>query len=168
MNVNERIAAKIRYHPARYALDAWICDTHIVRMARTGIPDLAAFLIIQMETLYDVATKIGKSKDAGEWKKRAAAMKRKLTKELWRADRFVSLKRPGAQAAADGDSLINFVPVVLGKRLPKDYRPPPPCGPCDEEARKTMDNWRRLTPYAVIGSVLVLGATAIFLFVEGS
>ena len=85
-------------------------------------PDLAAFLIIQMETLADVASRINKSKDAAEWKKRASAMKRKLTKELWRDDRFVSVKRPGGQAAEDGDSLINFIPVVLGKRLPRDVR----------------------------------------------
>jgi hypothetical protein len=58
--------------------------------------------------------------------------------------------------------------LVQGKHLPKDYRPPPSSGPCDEEARKTMDNWRRLMPYVVVGLGLVLGATAIFLFVDTS
>jgi hypothetical protein len=85
-------------------------------------PDLAAFLVIQMELLSDIAGKVGKTKDSSEWKNRAAAMKRKLTKELWRGDRFVSVKRPGGHVAEDGDSLINFIPVVLGKRLPKDIR----------------------------------------------
>jgi hypothetical protein len=49
-----------------------------------------------------------------------------------------------------------------------DYRPPPSCGPCDQEARKTVENWRRLKPYAVVGLGLVLGAAAVFLFVDTS
>ena len=58
--------------------------------------------------------------------------------------------------------------LVQGKRLPKDYRPPSTFGPCDAEARKTMDNWRRVMPYAVVGLGFVLAATAFFLFVDTS
>lgn len=82
-------------------------------------PDLSAYLVIQMEVLAKVAALLGKEKEARDWKVRGNALLERLIERLWDAKReqFISLKADG-RTVAPGDSLINFMPLVLGRRLP--------------------------------------------------
>lgn len=84
-------------------------------------PDLPASLAIQMETLGDLADRLGKKTDAAKWRKDSKQLIDAMVKLLWRDGIFVGLRRPDGFAVRC-DSLIRCIPVVLGKRLPKEIR----------------------------------------------
>ncbi|WP_431219987.1 amylo-alpha-1,6-glucosidase [Leifsonia xyli] len=80
-------------------------------------PDLAAFLILQLDEVARLATELGES--PAEWTDARTELERALFGELWVGDRFV------ARGVADGEpstttSLLGSVPLVLGERLPAD------------------------------------------------
>ena len=81
-------------------------------------PDLGAFLAVQMDTLAGLAQRLGKPRDALRWKSGADRMLRALVRHSWREDRFVAMQSGTHLSADRGDSLIPFVPLVLGRRLP--------------------------------------------------
>lgn len=85
-------------------------------------PDLCSFLTIQMDVLADVATKIGKKRDARRWTKLADRMLEQLLAHSWRGDAFVAPRNGDHQIAEGGDSLVLFMPLILGQRLPPDIR----------------------------------------------
>jgi hypothetical protein len=85
-------------------------------------PDLSAFLVIQMDVLSEVAALLGRKRDAARWKQRAGALLKKMLEHSWRGDRFVAPRSGSHHVAEAGDSLLPFVPIVLGKRLPKKVR----------------------------------------------
>lgn len=80
-------------------------------------PDLAAFLVLQWASCADFATALGKPGEAADWQRHADALQERLLASLWdeRAGQFVSRLPDGAKAP--GDSLLNFMPLVLGERL---------------------------------------------------
>lgn len=82
-------------------------------------PDLAAFLVLQLEALADLAGELGRPTD--RWKNERDAMLQALVDELWRDDRFVAV---GALSRRDSTatSLLNLLPLVLGDRLPPQLR----------------------------------------------
>lgn len=84
-------------------------------------PDLAAYMIIQMEALADVARVLGKSDQADSWKSRAKILLNILLSHSWRDDRFIA-PRSGDHEVFESDSLLPFLPIVLGKRLPERVR----------------------------------------------
>ncbi|MCC5841837.1 MAG: hypothetical protein JJT96_17110 [Opitutales bacterium] len=88
-------------------------------------PDLSAYLVIQMEVLGTVAELLGKERAAREWERRGKALLERMIERLWDPEKgqFVSLKGDG-RTPAPGDSLINFMPLVLGRRLPPDVLEP--------------------------------------------
>jgi glycogen debranching enzyme len=84
-------------------------------------PDLAALLVVQMNVLADLAGEMDKGDEAAQWKARAGFLLEALIDELWCGDHFV------ARLANDGttvecDSLIPWLPIILGMRLPEDIR----------------------------------------------
>lgn len=85
-------------------------------------PDLSAFLIIQMDVLADVAKLIGKKRDAHRWTKRANQLLERLLAHSWRDGGFVAPRSGDHKTAEGGDSLVLFMPLVLGNRLPPDIR----------------------------------------------
>ena len=86
-------------------------------------PDLAAFLIVAMDCLADLARRLELAEPAEAWERDAGGLLDSLLAGLWREDRFV------AKLAIDGvvvepPSLILCMPVVLGARLPEAVRTP--------------------------------------------
>lgn len=83
-------------------------------------PDLSAYLVIQMEVLSKVAAVLGKEQEALSWQQRSEVLLQLMMERLWSEERgqFVALKAD-SQTIAPGDSLINFMPLVLAKRLPQ-------------------------------------------------
>jgi glycogen debranching enzyme len=80
-------------------------------------PDLAAFLILQMDLLADLSL----ADESAEWKRRADAVFESLMAELWCGDHFVArLANDGH--AVESQSLIPWLPIILGERLPVGVR----------------------------------------------
>ncbi len=84
-------------------------------------PDLAAYLVIQMNTLSDIAYRLGKSAAAEKWKGRADLLLRRMLAKFWREDHFVALEA-GNYKAGDSESLQIYLPIVLGRQLPQPVR----------------------------------------------
>jgi len=84
-------------------------------------PDYAAYVILQMEMLADLAVAMGRVQDAASWKKRAADMLAALVEDLWQDDRFVGIIRPSGKVVVC-ESLIICMPMVLGRRLPGEIQ----------------------------------------------
>ncbi len=83
-------------------------------------PDLAALLVVQMEVLADMAGGMGDNAQADQWKTRADDLLKALIDELWCGDHFVA--RLGDGSAVECKSLIPWLPIILGRRLPEDIR----------------------------------------------
>lgn len=86
-------------------------------------PDLCAFLIVQMDTLADVAARLGKTQEATQWTQEADALLLRLREHFWRDAQFVA-PRSGTHETSGGDSLLLLLPLVLGPRLPDDMAEP--------------------------------------------
>jgi putative isomerase len=84
-------------------------------------PDLSAFLIIQMDTLALVAQRIGRRTEAARWQARADELLQRLIAHLWNGEQFVS-RRSVTGDVTGTDSLINFLPLLLGQRLPAEIQ----------------------------------------------
>jgi hypothetical protein len=83
--------------------------------------DLAAFLILQLERLAELASELGLPDEAGAWRLHADEVRAALLKELWREGRFVARGAATGQATA-GTSLLDLMAIVLGDALPQDVR----------------------------------------------
>jgi len=86
----------------------------------TETPDLNALLVLQMEVLGEIASRLGQHEDATRWQQRSDAMLATFLDHSWRDGRFVSMESGTHRFGGPGDSLLNFIPLVLGHRLPPD------------------------------------------------
>ena len=87
-------------------------------------PDLQAGLVVQMDFLSDTAAVLNRSDDADRWRKRADRLLRQLLEKLWQDDQFVAAvpETSWVEPDATGDSLLLYMPIILGDRLPADIR----------------------------------------------
>lgn len=84
-------------------------------------PDLAALLVVQMESISEIARMLGLDEDAKTWDQRADELYEQLMAELWLGDHFVA--RLGITGAPiESKSLVPWLTIMLGKRLPQDVR----------------------------------------------
>jgi glycogen debranching enzyme len=84
-------------------------------------PDLAAFLIVQMDAIAALSERMGEAVAARTWRERGDALTDALVEELWTGERFA------AKLATTGDvvesrSLVPCMPILLGERLPDPIR----------------------------------------------
>jgi putative isomerase len=90
-----------------------------------GVPvetaDLDSFLILQMDTLADIAGKLGKEADKREWQSRSNALLNQMLAALWKGDHFIGIRASNG-AVVESKSLLLYLPVILGNRLPLDVR----------------------------------------------
>ncbi|MCX4818009.1 trehalase family glycosidase [Streptomyces sp. NBC_01239] len=82
-------------------------------------PDLLAFLVRQMQTLARIARRLGRHDDATAWATRADNTVRTLCEAFWAGDRFVA-RDTLTGGTIDSQSLLTFMPLVLGELLPPD------------------------------------------------
>jgi glycogen debranching enzyme len=85
-------------------------------------PDLAAYLVVQIDVLGNLADRLGRKAEASRWRIRADVLLDRMLERLWDGEQFVSRRAFTGAVFPDGDSLLNHLPIVLGKRLPKKYR----------------------------------------------
>ena len=81
-------------------------------------PDLAAFLVIQMDVLADLAGRLGLPRDAAGWRGRADAMLVAMVRHCY-VDGEPVARRSGTHEPVQNDSLLLCIPVVLGRRIPE-------------------------------------------------
>jgi hypothetical protein len=84
-------------------------------------PDLSALLVLQMDALSQWAKILGKPQEGEQWRHRSDELLNKMLAQFWKDDHFVALHN-GDHTVAEGDSLMLFLPVILGNRLPEQVR----------------------------------------------
>jgi len=85
-------------------------------------PDLAAYLVVQMDVLADVAGLLGLPQASAQWQRRADAQLALLLASLWTEDGFM-VKRGGDGFTAHAPhSQVSYLPLILGDRLPAAVR----------------------------------------------
>lgn len=84
-------------------------------------PELAALLVIQLDTLSTMAAMLGAADEAAQWRSRGDDLLTALGEELWVGDRFVA-RSSATGAVAETPTLMLFLPLMLGDRLPGDVR----------------------------------------------
>lgn len=84
-------------------------------------PDLSAYLVIQMEALADVADRIGRAAEALAWRERSQGLLERMIAYFWNGEKFIA-KRCATGETIDTASLLHWMPVILGARLPEDIR----------------------------------------------
>lgn len=99
----------------------WDNATLFLQLPPLETPDLAAFLVLQMEELSHIADLLNRPDESQSWKSRADAMRQRLLDKLWQGDHFVALHE-GDHKVVNADSLILQLPIMLGDQLPKDVR----------------------------------------------
>lgn len=82
-------------------------------------PDLASYLVLQLETLCELGEELGRPVD--EWVHERDLLLGALLGELWTADGFVGAGVHPRQPTS-GTSLMMLMPFVLGARLPAEHR----------------------------------------------
>jgi len=95
-------------------------DNATIFMIRPPIeaPDLSAYLVVQMDVLSEMAAILEKQDEAQSWKKRADELLSKMLARCWKGSEFVA-PQAGDHAVYPSQSLILYLPLILGKRLPK-------------------------------------------------
>lgn len=86
-------------------------------------PDLCAYLIEDMDLLSECEARFGNSERAEYWKRRADELTERFIAHSYDAEKGAFVSRiSGSHIFADGDAMINYIPVVLGKRLDASIR----------------------------------------------
>ncbi len=106
--LTERLDKKSGLSAYRYGCDSgWDNSTAFNHKPPVVLPELQAFLVIQMEVLGKLAAKLGKAEEAKSWQ----AKSDDLLKRMFAYD-----------YGPWSDSLIYHVTVILGHRMPADQR----------------------------------------------
>ncbi|WP_338682437.1 trehalase family glycosidase [Streptomyces acidiscabies] len=81
--------------------------------------DLAAFLILQLHELADLARELERPSDVARWAELATRTQAALLDQLWTGDRFAARSATtGATWTSAG--LLDLMPIALGEHLPAD------------------------------------------------
>ncbi len=98
----------------------WDNSTVFAKGVPVESPDLCAFLILQLEALADIAETLNLQEDEKVWRQLAEEMLASMIQYFWVGDRFVAYHLN--EQIETGDSLLLFMPIILGKRLPLEIR----------------------------------------------
>ncbi len=99
----------------------WDNSTMFAQGVPLVAPDLAALLVVQMDVLAELTAESGRTDESARWSARADELQSALMAELWCDDHFVArLANDGA--VVECESLIPWLPLILGQRLPADVR----------------------------------------------
>ncbi len=99
----------------------WDNSTAFSVVPPIATPELQAFLVIQMDVLADLAGRLGKEKARAKWLKRSDGLLDRMLKNLF-IDGLPTAVRSGSREIVPNRSLLPYVCIVLGERLPEDKR----------------------------------------------
>lgn len=108
----------------------------------TEAPDLAAYLILAMDNLGDLAQELGKFYEAKEWHARAARMTEQMIDFFWDGEHFTP-RVNSTHERVDCGSVMEFIPLLLGRRLPQEI--------IDRLADRLSQEGLWLSPYGLAG-----------------
>jgi glycogen debranching enzyme len=83
-------------------------------------PDLAAFLVVQLDALAGLEEQLDNPEAAAAWREDSQQMLAALL-TLWAGDAFVA-RSASTGEPSDTSSLLNLLPLILGERLPDQQR----------------------------------------------
>jgi glycogen debranching enzyme len=107
--------------------------------------DLAAFLVLQMRELSELAGELDRDDDAAAWRRAADRMCAALLRELWTGDHFQA-REAGSGRTWTSASLLDLMAIVLGPILSTDRR--------DALVRRIEEH---LTPYGLASELTSSG-----------
>ena len=81
--------------------------------------DLAAFLVLQLRELADLADELGLGEQAAAWARTAETIQGAMIRELWTGERFQA-RSPRTGQSTTSLSLLDLMPIALGEHLPAD------------------------------------------------
>lgn len=96
----------------------WDNSTAFKELPPVQTPDATAFLVIQTEVLGDVALKLGKLFEAKEWKAKSDKLLNNMIDYCFE-DGMPKAKLSRNDEIVECDSLILYLPIILGDKLPK-------------------------------------------------
>ncbi len=82
-------------------------------------PDLAAFLVVQLDVLTELAGELGL--DSARWTTESERLRSALLGTLWSGEDFVAIA-PSSGRRSTATSLLNLLPIIAGERLPHEVR----------------------------------------------
>ena len=100
----------------------WDNSTAFAKGPQVELPDLQAFLSIQMDVLADLAAKLGKTAESASWRKRSDDLLARMAGTCFDADGTPVARFAYSREIVPTDSLILYLPILLGKRLPEKIR----------------------------------------------
>ncbi len=106
-----------------YPNESFDATTHTAVNAPCKAPDHAAYLVLQCEAMAQLAGDLGHDDDAHRFADAGRRVLDAMLKHLWIGDRFVA-KRTGDGFSPPGDCIFQYVPLLLGKRLPETVTRP--------------------------------------------
>ena len=110
----------IRFYYA-YRYECGIDSSSAVKEGTPAItPDLMTRMILSATALAEYAERIGAESAAVRWKAAAEKRLKYLLENLWSGDRFVCRLTDGTEYKSE--SILCWMPLMLGKRLPEDIR----------------------------------------------
>ncbi|MGI6107616.1 MAG: amylo-alpha-1,6-glucosidase [Lachnospiraceae bacterium] len=99
----------------------WDNSTAFIENPPATVPDLAAFLIYQMDVLSELAEKLGDPEGQAAWGAKRDAMMRAMLRDLFE-DGLPVAKAGLEMKKVETNSLILYLPIVLGRLLPENIR----------------------------------------------
>lgn len=81
--------------------------------------DLAAFLVLQLHELAELASELDRPGEADRWTGVAEEIQTALLDQLWTGDRFVA-RSAGTGETWSSASLLDLMPIALGEHLPAE------------------------------------------------
>ena len=99
----------------------WDNSTAFSVLPPVATPELQAFLVIQMDVLSDLARRLDRAEDAEEWERRSEELLQRLLSRMFR-DGLPVVLRSGSHEEVPNDSLLPFISIVLGEKLPGPVR----------------------------------------------
>lgn len=107
----------------RHGNDAgWDNATIFLDGGPVASPDLATFLILQYDEIAALHDALGQHGEARRARAASDALLGALLAALWDGGRFISRLQMTGAPCEGGDSLIAFMPLLLGPKLPADHR----------------------------------------------
>jgi glycogen debranching enzyme len=84
--------------------------------------NLAAFLVIQMDVLSDLAKRLGKDEAAQQWQQKSDQLLKRMLSTTWDGTKFTTINLDTGTENEKSQSLMAYLPLILGEKLPDEIR----------------------------------------------
>lgn len=84
--------------------------------------NLYAYLILQMDVLEELAIRLNKPEDAKLWKQKSDNLLSLMITNHWDGEKFITKNIETGEINKKSQSLMAYLPIVLGEKLPSDIR----------------------------------------------